>query len=160
METHLPDLKFIDKFFKDCTDLINGNDLCISLAAGPLRVEIAILSYLFKTIEVNDISSKLKDTWVKLAPKFEKPGMWRGMKRIGRIGKMHAGMNMKDVPFTDKLINCLFMNWGLNYLEYDDALNLLKRAKPALTFKTGKQGTIILKETIRVSGDRPFKCGD
>ena len=82
------------------------------------------------------------------------------MKRIGRIGEMYYGMNMIDVPFTDKLYNCLFMNWGLNYLEYEDALSFLKKAKPALTFKTEKQGTIILKETIRESGDKPFKYGE
>ena len=73
---------------------------------------------------------------------------------------MYYGMNMIDVPFTDKLYNCLFMNWGLNYLEYIDALNLLKKVKSALTFKTEKQGTIILKETIRESGDKPFKYGE
>ena len=156
----MPDLKFIQKFMKECTHIINGTDLCLSLAAGPLRIEFAVLSYLFKTIDVNDISSKMKDTWLKLAPNFKKPGMWKKKNRIGRIGEMYYGMNMIDVPFTDKLYNCLFMNWGLNYLEYEDALSFLKKAKPALTFQTEKQGTIILKETIRDSGDKPFKYGD
>ena len=54
---------------------------------------------------------------------------------------------MMDINF-DKPYNLIYANWGLNYLNDDEVLLLLQRARYSLLSFNKKPGTIIVKETI------------
>ena len=81
-----------------------------------------------------------------MLPEFESDTKTK-RRRKAKIGDMYIG-NMKDHQF-DKKYDLIYASWALNYLNDDDAKELLIRAKDALNIDGEKPGTIILKETIK-----------
>ena len=46
-----------------CSPFMNGYDRCLEVCAGTLRVTVNLLSYYFRDIDVNDISTELAKKW-------------------------------------------------------------------------------------------------
>ena len=64
-ELNKPDINFQHNFLTQLPFLKYGN--CLELGAGPLRITLAILSYFYEVIDVNDIAPNLKKKWIEMS---------------------------------------------------------------------------------------------
>ena len=154
MDVDKADIKFQFDFMTKCTSFLNGNQNCLELAAGPLRVTLGCLSYFFKVIDINDIVPNLTRVWQNLEPEFTS-GKVGKRKRKGALGERFV-CDMTDLAFNKKY-NLIYGNWCFNYLSNAEILTLLGKARKSLISGKLKPGTIILKENIRDYEDKETK---
>ena len=93
---------------------MNGQNNCLELGAGVLRVTLGCLSYFFKVIDVNDIAQSLSRVWINKEPEFT-GGKNGKRKRKGVLGERFV-CNMTEIDFSKKKYNLIFGNWCFNYL--------------------------------------------
>ena len=73
-------------------------------------------------------------------------------KKMGQIGQQYC-CHLKDIELEHSY-DCIYMCWGMLYLNDADVISFLEKAKPKLVKKdlSGKSGVIITKENVQDEG--------